>query len=406
MSRLCCRSAKVILPRVAETWSQWLADGYIVHDPAADLWRKANPREDLPLSGARSATRKYLRDRFPDDTPAEREQWHMVLQLCAAEGETFTPDCVADALEWDREEMHEFLDDFFVNSDDNPDGPLLEPVFHRFLDKRGDERAVWRYLFASAYTWVALERDDDPRLNSHRARLADSLRELYDETEGRLAARLATIYERVGAEAPARHFARIADHGNQVDRMAAAAFHAIHLWKQMRRRRRPDGYAARCLYDLLQEAGKRMFYACPYAETFRVFYAAARIARDLPDPLDAVEAQNYCAMLLRAMGRNFRARRLYERLLDRLAGLLASQGVKEQVGSRHRLKSLQASCLDGLASIALMQSAYESSSSLYREALSIAREIQSRNLEAAILSKMEEIEEGLRLKESDGSQSQ
>ena len=370
-------------PRVIKTWYQWQRDGYVSYLQEEERW-KFNPKESLSLNPARNLTDTHLRKRFPDSSPQERDKLRQRLHLCALEGETFTADCVANALERDRDDFQDWLDDHFVRNDENPEALILESQLYRFRDKFGEEQEVWRYRFADTLTWLALENDEDARIHQQRHQLALAIRDLYDESDPQTAGRLARIYEIIGAEDQARHFTRIFDYGNQIDLLAARAFHVINLLK--RSGFENDSYTRQRFYDLLLEVGKGMLVTYPLRETFKVFYVATRIARRASDKADLVETQYYCSQILTSLGRYRRARGIYKQALNRINHLLTSKSKNENIPGRWRLKCLKAACLYGLAEIARTQDEYESASELYRQGLEIAREINDRRSEAACLN--------------------
>jgi tetratricopeptide (TPR) repeat protein len=375
-------------PRVIETWYLLQKDNYVSFSQVEGRWT-INPHKPPSLNPVRNLTDAYLREKFADSSSRERDKYRQILHLCALEGESFNADCVAAALEYENEEFQDLLDDHFVRSDENPDGLLLESELYEFKDKFGNEQEAWRYRFADTFTWLALENDDDTRLHQQRYQLAMAIRGLYNETEPQIARLLARIYEIIGAEDQARHFKRIFDYGDQIDRLVVSALHVIDLMKQIGVEN--DHFTSQGYYDLLLAAGRSMMNTYPFRETFKVFYFAAKIAERATDKTDLVEAYYYCGQMLGAATRHRKARDIYNKARSQINCLLSSTSMIKKISGRLKLKKLDSLCLYGLAETARMQAEYDAASSFYRLALGIAREINDRDGESSCLYGLAEI---------------
>ena len=89
------------------------------------------------------------------------EKMLRVLKTAALEGTIFTADVVARALELDRDELIDWLDDEFVANSGNDGAPIEEYEVSELQDPADprQKRFVCRYRFRSSIYWAALNRD-------------------------------------------------------------------------------------------------------------------------------------------------------------------------------------------------------------------------------------------------------
>lgn len=267
---------------VRELWREWRLSNIVVPNEA-DCWvwggqhkTTVNLYEDI-LSDCLS---RLLKAQTAMEVEAARE----VLACAALEGVRFTADAVALALDWDRDELIDFLDETLVQTDDNQDGLLREDDSAQIVLPDGTTRTLWRYSFVSDLHWQALDRygfaneqrpdRSDSERREKSAGLIRALQETYAPEERFAAAPIARLLRAIGQEETAQHYQRMADYAANREVMRAQALYLLATnkddWEQWQ-----CGRGA----EFLIEAGRAMLNAFPLNETLAVAEEAYKLAR-------------------------------------------------------------------------------------------------------------------------------
>jgi tetratricopeptide (TPR) repeat protein len=197
---------------------------------AAALWRDWQRRRVVELrddgrwvfTGGRRGAADEVEDRFGQRLKGllgaprlEALVNTQALLACAAlEGRRFTADAVAWALERDRDDVIDELDDKLTHHDARPDGIVVEDSLVEVHDEVGD-RSLWRYRFRSELDWLALRYHGftDAERPRRSLRLAQAMEALYGSEAHRAAPTLARLYRAAGNTGRAAYFQRMSDIG-------------------------------------------------------------------------------------------------------------------------------------------------------------------------------------------------
>ncbi len=198
---------------IRELWDDWRRRG-VVDDDGPFGWRfVAGPSSGLNEVDDLLA-RRFKRRVGTHDLGLLAHAREIL--LCAAmEGRRFTPAAVADALDIDRNELIDLLDDTLVQDAEHPEGLVTFDGWHSVSDEHGD-RDVSVYSFARELDWLALLHHHARGELQQRAlahRLADALAALYGGAAHRVAGVLCRLYGIAGDAAAELHYRRMADLG-------------------------------------------------------------------------------------------------------------------------------------------------------------------------------------------------
>jgi tetratricopeptide (TPR) repeat protein len=315
---------------VRELWREWRLSE-IVAQNEADCWvwgeqHKAtvNLYEDI----LRDRLTRLLKAQMATEVEEARE----VLACAALEGMRFTSDAVALTLGWDSDELIDFLDEELVQTEDNPDGLLLEDESVSITMPGGATRTLWRYSFVSDLHWTALARygfadqqrpgkGDSEKLEKSAA-LAQALIETYAPEERLVAAPLARLLRDIGQRETAQHYQRMADYAADRAVMREQALHLLTInkdeWGQWE-----CGRVAKFLI----EAGKVMGNVFPFSEMLAVSEEACKLAHRAKDESDEAYAHYLCGVSLHVEGENRVARDRVSNALDIWQRIRFKQGI-------------------------------------------------------------------------------
>jgi tetratricopeptide (TPR) repeat protein len=266
---------------VRDVWREWrLNEIVVVNDGDRWLW---NPQRASSMNLYADIVEHRLKRILKDHPVMEIEQVREVLACAALEGPQFTADAVAWALNWNRDELIDLLDQL-VQSEKNLDGILLDEGFVSIPNVKGDSPPLCLYSFVSDLHWFALDRfgfANEPRSgqrgterNEKSRALIEGLIEVYKTEERLVAAPLARLLRAVGDSAAAKHYQEMASYavGREMMRDHALSLLTIDKtdWEQWECER-----ASR----FLLAAGQYMRGTFPYEESLSVFDEAACLAR-------------------------------------------------------------------------------------------------------------------------------
>jgi tetratricopeptide (TPR) repeat protein len=270
---------------VRELWREWRLSEIVVTD-RTDTWVWGEPYKTTGLYERILGDR--LRGLLQAEQLVEVEEVRDVLACAALEGVLFTADAVARVLGWERDELVDFLDDNLVQSEEIPDGLLLEEESVVFTLPDGTRRTLCRYSFVSDLQWMMLERYGFA--GTHRpegagsfklkqaAALVKALTGLY-EPDRRLVARpLARLLREMGSDDGAQHYQRMSDYTAQHALLREQAFFLMALdkdnWGQWEYKR---------AVKFLNEAFWLMYTSIPYAESIAIGKESCNLAHHAGD---------------------------------------------------------------------------------------------------------------------------
>jgi tetratricopeptide (TPR) repeat protein len=353
---------------VREIWHEWRVNEIVVTSDT-DQWAWGeHQKESLNLY------KDILEDRLTrllkTETAIEIEEARELLACAALEGVSFTADALARAMNWDRDELIDFLDEALVQSEDNPDGLLLEDEAVNIPTPDGATRTLWRYRFVSDLHWMALERygfsneqrperSDTERLEKCAA-LAEALIENYAPEERLVAAQLARLLREIGQHEAAQRYQRMSDYAAKREVMREQALYLLTVSKDDW-----DQWQYENVARFLIEAGQAMVNAFPYQETLAVLEEAHKMAQRAKSYQDEAHALYLSGFILRAEGEYTLAR---ERANDSL-----------DICLRIRKKDGIAASLILLAQIDLNEGDYVKARERTTQALQIARQQGDQN---------------------------
>lgn len=296
---------------VRELWREWrLSELVVMTEADCWVWGK---QHNATINLYEDILRDRLTRLLKAQTAMEVEEAREVLACGALEGVRFTVDAVALALGWDRDELINFLDEVLVQTEDNPDGLLLEDDSVSIAMPDGGTRTLWRYGFVSDLHWMALERygfTDSSRPGKgysekleKSAALAEALIETYAPEERLVAAPLSRLLYDIGDREAAQHYQRMADCAAERAVMREQALYLLIInkekWEQWE-------YARAAKF--LLEAGNVMTNAFSHSETLTVLDGACELARQSKAEKIEANAHYICGYILTEAG-DYRAAR-------------------------------------------------------------------------------------------------
>ena len=290
---------------VQEVWREWrLNEVVVINDGDRWLWNSQRKNSTNLYADVLEDRLKRILKNHP---VMEIEQAREVLACAALEGSKFTADAVAWALNWDRDELIDLLDEL-VQSEKNPDGVLLEEGFVNIPTVSDVPRTLCLYSFVSDLHWFALDRfgfaneqrpgQRNTERNEKSMALIEGLTKVYQTEDRLVAAPLARLLSTVGDLAMAKHYKEMAAHTVGREIMGDQALNLLAVdkieWEHWQCER-----ASRFLI----EAGRYMLGIFQFAETFSVFNEAAGLARRAKDRDLEAKAHTFCSEGLSHEGR-------------------------------------------------------------------------------------------------------
>ncbi len=179
---------------IADLWADWRRREVVVKPDEVrpqreDIWDFAADSEDLALAPINDLVRRRLVESLGASADLqEREEALELLAVASLEGHRFTAEAVAAALDRDRDEVIDELDEKLSADDAHPLGLVTELGARTVADRHGS-RDLWRYGFRTRLDWLTLRRYGLTEVEraTRSAALADALETVYGE-ERRLAA--------------------------------------------------------------------------------------------------------------------------------------------------------------------------------------------------------------------------
>jgi tetratricopeptide (TPR) repeat protein len=359
---------------VRELWREWRLGGIVVSNEA-DCWVWGE-RHKVTLNLYEDILKGRLTRLLKAQMAMEVEEAREILACAALEGVRFTADAVAMTLDWDRDELIDFLDEELVQTEDNPDGLLFEDDSVSITMPDGSTRTLWRYNFASDLHWMALKQygfSDQPRPgkgNSEKLEMSEALAkaliETYAPEERLVAAQLARLLRETGYVEASLKYQQIANYAARREVMREHALYLLSInkdeWDQLR-----CGFVAKFLI----EAGEEMFDAVPHYETLEVLEEACKLAKRAKYSDVVAQAHYSCGFVLHAEGKYTSATESAQNSLD----------IFRLIGSKDGI----AISLSLLAEINCATGDYAEARKLATQALHIGQEIGNQKDIAQIL---------------------
>ncbi len=328
---------------VKELWREWrLNETVVTNDADCWIW---NPHHKPTINLYDDVLRNRLAQLLNAETATAIEDAREVLACGALEGIRFTADAVALALDFDRDELIDFLDEHLVQSEDKPDGVLLEDDSVSIAKPDGSTTTLWRYRFVSELHWLALERhgfaetERPDKGTSERSEktaiLVEALKKTYAPEDLLVAATLARLLKDLGSTEESQKYQRIANYAANHNLMREHALNLLTVNKD-------DWEEGRCgeTAKFLIEAGRVMVNAFPHEETRMVLVEAVKLAQRSKNELDEAEAHRQISFVLLSEGElksardsAFNALEIFERARD-LMGIASSSHVLSQIDYR------------------------------------------------------------------------
>jgi hypothetical protein len=191
---------------------------------------------------------------------------------CAAlEGNMFTAEAVARAVNWDRDALIDLLDDHLTGDI----GPLREAAPAEIQQMGGQTRTLWRYRFIRDLDRrIARIRFSSPaERRSLAQRLAPALIATYAPEEHRVAGVLTTLFVQAGDADAARHYRRIANFGVTQTTLRAQAQYIVgadtETW---------SAWELAWSAELLLHAAHVLSFVDPYPDTLVLAEVAGELA--------------------------------------------------------------------------------------------------------------------------------
>jgi hypothetical protein len=361
------------IPRwVKELWRDWKTGGFINFNESHRGWEWSKDKEPT-LNPFNDVLKDLIALLLKTDNLVEITKAREILSIAALEGTTFTTQVLALATNQDTDDVMDFLDDYFVQSGENPSGILREEGFLTLEIQPEITLNVFRYSFISDWHWKVLNRyaltDDEKKQKS--TELITALQVAYEGDESLTAKSLAQLYRNIDDTKQANHFRTIASYSQRREVMYQQAQLLMTL--------KTDNWDQFQFYQhakFLLEAGETTKLAYPTDETIRIFEYAA----DLAHKAQATE------ILAWAISRSGDAYLLNGE--NEIAKKKAEMSLR--LFEKTNIKDGKASSLYLLAKIAQSEGDYEEAKSKANESLQIYEKIALRLGQALALNLLAE----------------
>jgi hypothetical protein len=218
--------------RVIELWRDWQTRGVVWWADEEDCWRWDNTKRPT-LNLVKDVIEDRLKNLFGADDQETIKLARKLLAFGALEGEVFSAAALAQALDWEPDELIDFIDEDLLQSDDNPDGLLQEADPLEIPLNLSDTRTLWRYRFAADLLWLACREYGftETELPNASASLAAALQEVYEPEVRLIAGSLAWLYRNCQANEAAEHYRRMWDFGFERESMRQQALLLLRVNK-------------------------------------------------------------------------------------------------------------------------------------------------------------------------------
>jgi tetratricopeptide (TPR) repeat protein len=200
----------------ARLWEHWRASGVVVAPEDADgpSWMFAPDGLVRTLDPVGDVLGARLTQLVGSDEQT-LDRVHELLSHAALEGRVFTGDAVAAALNRDRDEVIDLIDDALLLDDEHPGG-IVREAGSLSLDGGAGKRHLWLYRFDAELDWLTLHHHGalgGAQRDRAALALAHAIARVYGAEVARAAGPLARLYEQGGADDAARRMRRMADGG-------------------------------------------------------------------------------------------------------------------------------------------------------------------------------------------------
>jgi tetratricopeptide (TPR) repeat protein len=274
---------------LAELWADWTSR-HVARQAPDGTWQLTQSSAGLgkvnDLLGARlrhllaspdPAARDATRTLFGVDGVAALAETQELLATAALEGPRFTAQALARTLDYDPDEVMEFLDEVLLVSEARPDGLVVDAGFVHLENPNGAAESVNRYDFAATLHWRTLRRYGlGPSERAERsAGYGRALAAAYAAQPVKVAVVVAELLALAGQRSAAREFERQADFTTPLQvlrRQAHAVLTVKGQWSAW------DEWDCMQATALLLRAAKAMWLACPLEETLGVYEGAFTLA--------------------------------------------------------------------------------------------------------------------------------
>jgi tetratricopeptide (TPR) repeat protein/energy-coupling factor transporter ATP-binding protein EcfA2 len=181
------------IPRwIRELWREWKLRGAVIFDEGRQRWEWSEKNRP-PMGLFKDVLEDRLKLLLNTDDISDIDAVREILGCAALEDFTFTADGLAITLNWERDELVDFLDDTLVQTESNPAGLLREEPLLQISST--PERYVCRYRFLSDWHWHVLDRYafSEEQKKKRSAEMLTALQQAYDGAEHLVAKPLARL---------------------------------------------------------------------------------------------------------------------------------------------------------------------------------------------------------------------
>ena len=352
---------------LALLWDDLWSQEKVQPHPTTYRWEPAPGYQLATLGTVHDILIERLRRLLPDTSPEKLTQALDLLGCAAFEGVLFTPAAIAATLDWDSDELIDFLDDHLSYSENQAYG-IVEEVDYLAIPDGETERYVWRYRFVSDLFWQTLSNYNfaSAERADYFLKLADNLVTTYGSQERRIADVLAKLYSQAGSTNQASHYMWMAYHREEANTLYMQARTLMSTdtknWTTVE-----YAWAAR----LLNDAAEVMIDTYPYLQTIEVTAAAYTFSRTGGLASEESQALYIQGIGYSKLGEQQKALGFYNQALP----------LTRQVGNRGG----EAAVLTGIGGVYSNLGEQQKALDFYNLALPLSQEVGDRGEEAAVL---------------------
>lgn len=292
------------IPRwIVELWREWKLRETVVFNEDRQRWEWGE-KNKLSMGLFKDVLEDRVKLLLKTDDLRKLDTVREILSCAALEDRTFTADALAIALEWDRDELVDFLDDNLVQTDEHPAGLLQEqPPLE--IDATL-QRYVCRYRFISDWHWHVLERYafTEKQRKKRSAELLAALQRVYEDAEHFVAKPLARLCRELNRWDEAQRYELVASFSGSATAMYQHALHVVAMsdegW---------DKWQCQSASRRLILIGPSIYGRYSHRELVRIYGRAAELAQRAQDDELHAHALYQCAYSHSALGQSEDAKR-------------------------------------------------------------------------------------------------
>lgn len=347
---------------IEQLWEFWKSNRTIYYKKPEDMWvfhseKKANwlnPVDDILIERCKNI--------LGSNELSNLDELRQLLSLAALEGPTFTANALAELLGKQPDDLINYCDEL-VQSNENPDGLLMELDPFTITDKYSVPHHLCCYQFSDNLFWMIFDRygitNQDERVKRSKE-MAETLFNLYTPEEYRIATTLARLFKYAGDVERSNQYQRMVDFNQNINLLYQQATAIINSPKDDW-----NDWDYRWAIGLLSALSEKMKYHFSFLECELIFKKAYNLAVNHygPEFNTTIFCLNDLGIFYVEYGKHEEAEPLLKQVLE----------IRERVLGANHLDT--ANSLNNLAGLYENQGRHEDAEPLFKQAFEITKQI-------------------------------